>query len=330
MARSNTQLITPPVWQEGQPSRVDLPRQNNVRAYLLRLTGALKITGGTGAGKYLENGIWRLLRQIQVRVGGRDVMNFSGPFLFLYLYLFQAEARIQTEPESVAKDSSNPIDLWAELPLYLPHSVNPDEFGFPTSRLPNPELIPTYGRAVDLVKGSDGVPSLEGMAAQLYQVYHDDTTRAPGSYRPLLITQVDRAIVSTGPEPIQLSALVAGDEVRAVFIEALAGGANGTGHEYADDLVETVRFNMSGRAVREEVPFALIQQDNVVDYRLDTGIMPGVAVLDAAPTGQTGAGQMWTVEGHVSPTLDLKVNKLAGDCKVRVTVIYARGRLVQR
>lgn len=330
MARFNTQSIDAPRWAPLQPSRVELPRQNMVSAYLLRLTGILSIVGGTGVGKYIDNGIWRLLRHVQFRVAGRDAMSFTGAFLYLYLYLYGTEARVQTEPGAVAKDTDYPLELWADIPLSMMHSQNPDEFGAPTSILPSPEIVVTWGNGGDMVKGSDGDAVLKDMDVQLYEVSHDQTPRDPRSFRPLLISQYEREVNASGAVSLQLAELVAGDEIRAVFIEALGGGAAGTGYEYEDGLIETVRLKASGRAVRETVPFALVQQDNVVDYRLDTGIMPGLAVLDAAPTGQTGAGQLWTVEGHTTPTLELQVKKMAGDCKIRATVVYARGRLAAR
>lgn len=326
MARRNREAIDAPEFKQNQPARVELRRQNVVRAYLLTMLYDFAVTGGTGAGTIFEDAHARLLRFLQFKIGGRDLIAVSGQLLRLYQRVFGLREFVQLRPTTLAAGNENGRRAWWFLPLFMPHSFNEDQFAAPTSILPVMELVVTWGVASDMTQGENGALAISNPDVDLYEVFHDDPALPLASYDALRMVQYTREITQSGPVRIQLTELVPGDEIRAVFVELFGGGAAGADYEYNDAVATHLRLVVSGDEVRKRVPVEIIQQDNRVVYDLDQ-IITGLAVLDAAEDKSTATGQLWTVAGQTTPTLDVDAVKVAGDCKVVVTVVYVRGRL---
>lgn len=326
MATFNIESVDAPQYAPGRPSRVELRRQHVVRGYLLRLLYALRVTGGTGTGRIFDDAWARLVRHVSLKIGGRDVISVSGQFLALYNYIFGREEWPQLMPEGLDAGTQDGLLANLYIPLHMIGSNAADAFAMPSAILPVGELLVTWGDAEDLATGEDGLIEVVDAVPELYEEFHTDPAMAPQMYQGLRMSQYTREVSQSGPVKIQLSELEAGDEIRAVFVEALAGGSLGADYDYSDDVVQTVRLSVSGRPVRDRVPADLVQDQNVVDYRLPERRV-GLYVLDGAPQGDTSPGAMWTVQGRTTPTVEIDAVKADGECLVRVTTVYVRGRL---
>jgi hypothetical protein len=318
----------PPI-TAGNSDTVEIRRRNVLHSLLGNLRFDYTMTGGTGAGSIPADALFRLIKRIVVNTG-RDIQAYGGPFLYLYHVLFAPESFTQTPPTSVAAGANETDrEAWYEFPFSMDHSFAPEEFGLPTAdpRVVNPTFHIEWSPASELVVGNDGVVAVANTAFDLYERAYLEPRVPAGGFAPLLIKQKEVAITATGEVEVRLSHLLSrsdggpGHELRAVFIEAYSGGVSGADYVAADDVVDEIRFQLSGRTVQEQVAWRALQQINRKEYQL-AALQAGLAVIDAAADKKTGRGELFSVSGREEPVLTLDVTKQAGDNKVVITTIH--------
>lgn len=313
--------IKPPTFSEGAQTSEALRRENVVKMYLLRVVYDVVLTGGTGAGAPFADAAYRLLRSVQINVGG-TLIHANGHTLGKIVKLFFPALYPQTDPTDDSAGTETGREAYIPIPFFMPWSMDPDEFGFPSAQAQG-TILPTWANAAELfTTDADFTASeIQNAVVNLYEHYYIGAKRPPMSFSGLQIRRKELAVDSSGSPQLSLDHLRKGQELRAVILEGFAGGSGGQRYDYNDDVLAEIRLDLNGRDVVEATPFSVLQADNVVEYELSAR-ETGVAVaFDAATDKRTRFGDLPVVSSEEPPTLYLSTSKETGDCKVVATTI---------
>jgi len=326
MPRYGLERVKAPRFVAGGSDSVELRQRNVVAAWVLSVLYDWVVTGGTGVGTIRSDASAHLINKIVLSVNGSDVQVYDGPFLDVYTLMFMNQVFTQTVPTALAAATNQTArKALFLLPQQMGWSYTPEEFGMPSAGVNSPTLTIFWNSGRRLAIGSDGVITLPNATCELFERPYTDPMPPKGGFQPLLIKQISEDVVATGQLKLDLKQLVPGHELRAIFLQAYAGGAAGEDYAANDSVVTNVRFTLGGRAKIENVPFSVIQQLNKTNYGT-SALKVGLAVLDAAEDKRTARGELWTVTGQERPYLELDVVKQAGDNKVVITTVYTARR----
>ena len=313
----------------GQPKSVRLRQLAVVAGYLLVVKFRWRVEGGTGVGQIFADALDRFLQRVEIRAAGQTKQQYTGQTLAAMGRIFAHQTTwggrwTHVPPTSLADGTDQPDRVGRYfLPLQMPWSYTPEEYALPTAIVQDPQLVVALGNPSDLVTGEDGTPIIEDLDAELYEIPYLSIDRRPDEYLALEIQQTTADVLQSS-SAYQIKLPVGGmQEIRAVLVEAFAGGSAGSDYVYSDAVVEEARLSINGIDVFGRVPASEIRERNRQVYRLPEA-ETGILVFDAAEDLRTNAGELWAVSPRVEPYLDLKVNKAPGDCQLRVTVIGVR------
>lgn len=317
-----------PDYSPGQRRTVELRRRSVIAWYLLVVSWDHAVTGGSGAGAIYSDAVFRWIDRIELIVAGTARQVYSGQFLRILHKLLGQEEWPQTPPTSVAASASETgRRAYFALPLQMPHSFTPEEFGLPTQLAEDPTLAITWAQYGALFNELiDGVPAASNVSVELYEAPVLDPAIPAGSHHALEIRDTFIDITQSGTPRIELPHLAPGHELRAVIVEAFQGGTGGTDFEYSNSLISKMKLVINGKDVLDLVPFSVLQARNKVAYQLEA-IETGVVVIDAAEDKRTAAGELFIIAGTEKPYLEVNAAKQSGECRIRVTTISVSTRL---
>lgn len=316
--------IEAPDFSAGNKTSADLKKENIVSAYLLRALYDLTVSGGTGAGSPYADAAHRMasIIRLSAQVGGSTVpfVNVRGVTLGLIQELFLATAWPQNPPAEVESETG----LYSQIliPLFMPRSLDPDEFAFAAPFVSGPLIEVTTANAADLFSGEDGTPSFDaGAEWELYELPLLNAVKNPKLYQGMLINYTEHTI--TGDESdkeLRLPQLRIGDELVRVIVEAEADDAKN------DSIITKIGLTVNGREVMDKVATAIYQGRNVTEYNLSAA-KSGVVVFDFAEDQMTGKSQLETITAETGHNLTVDLSKQSGTNKVRITTMHVRGRI---
>lgn len=315
-----------PDYLAGRTSVAPLPTDIIGRSLLVRLTGDLVVTGGTGAGAVRADAVAKLIDAVEIKAGNQTLQSWFGSALMVAERYFEPAQTPQVLPADDTAGTTA-IDVQLRIPCYEPRSLTGDEKALALAVLPTPKLSITWGQPGDIfTDGTDntGVELQNASVEVSVQTLEDMVARGRSFALPLVYSYEVDVTQSAQGKAVVLDNILAGTEVRAIIIQAEATGADAGGYEGSDALLSLVRFKINSR---EEINAArsVLQGDDVRTYGLDAATA-GVVVLDAAKDERTerGASQLWTLAGREKPSVLLDLTKQAGDNRVRLTVIARR------
>lgn len=308
---------------------VDLRQRTVQAAYLLRMTGTVDVTGGTGAGSVPDDSLYRFIRRIALNAADFDFQSVSGRALYLEHAFMNLSPWPQTPIADLSASASNNIVANYLLPGQMLWSLSPDEFGIPTQLLDSPRMVLNLLDAEEMVTGNDGAFAFSsGPEFTLYEIpYLELQERGinPASFLGVRRKTVVKPVTQAGETQVVLSHLGAGHDLRAVIVNALEADADGK-YSPSDTLVEDVRGPVLGGVPKfETVPFEVLQDKNVSDYQL-AAVQSGAIVLDSAEDKRTDPGQMWKVPAvKEDPTIEFTAGTpSANGARVEVTTISVK------
>lgn len=315
--------IQAPDHSEGSVTSEALRRGNVVKQYILRTQYGTTIDDGSGAGAPFADAAYRLLRSVQINVGG-TLIHVNGHTIGKLVRLFYPALFPQADPTDDAAASETDLESLIPIPFFMPHSLDPNEFGFPSGKADG-SIITSWANAEELFDTDADFTgsSIDDPEVELYEHYYIGHGRDPMDFSGLQIRRQELAVDSSGSPQLDLSHLRNGQELRMVLLEAFAGGSGGIRHNYDDDVLTEVRLELNGEDVVEATPFSVLQADNVVDYDLSSRETGVVVAFDAATDMRTTFGSLPVIRGAEKPTLYLKTAKQTGDCKIVATTIAA-------
>jgi hypothetical protein len=292
-----------------------IPRVGVLHSLVIYLTATLTVTGGTGVGTIVSDGLFRFLKRFGINAAGAPMQSWDGRWLFLVSRLFFPTTYEQTPVASLAAGASNNIALTLEVPFFMPHSSSPDEFALPAQFAATPEMIADYGTAADLVTGADGALTLSGLALEVRRREIQGIPPSP-NYSALIARPYERTVDATSSDlEIDFQGIVPGMEIRAVLVRAEVDG------EYNDTVINRLALHVDDKPIYHSTAWNLVRNLNKVAYNLDSRLS-GVAVIDAAEDGQTGPRELYNVRTPTLPKIVCDVTKPgAGVAKIKVLVL---------
>ncbi len=317
-------------WTAGATIADTVRRRNVVSLYLARFKYGATVAGGTGAGAPYADAAFRLVNKAQVLVGGKPVQVFEGTDAAILEAFFNAQGkRVQVPiPDDTIGDKTG---LVTELPiiLFMPWSYTPDEYAMPTPILDAPSLqfdmLPDLKYLITTARDLTSVTLDAGATLDLYEQPLFDSGIAPQNHEALRIDRYSQAVTQTGKIVMTLDRLRVGDELRAAFIIARAGGASGYDYVLNDAVISDVRFLLNGLPRPETTEWAVLQNNNVADYGFASKFT-GAVVIDAGRDKRTHQGELFQVQTVEKPYFEINCTKQAGDNKVDLLLLYVRRR----
>jgi hypothetical protein len=316
MAKTRPSLTTTHEVKFGRrQTPIEIRTTHLLAGVFLRLTATFKVTGGSGAGTLLADGMYRLFQLIQFNTGGEPQMTWAGPTMRGMQQAWYPTNFEQKLPTSLAAGTTQAVELWLYIPFAQPHSYTSLDTALPTYVWPEqPPTITLDMAGVDvLASGNNGVITLENALIEVREDQLLDESLAP-QLRDYMETFTSEKVMGAAAarEKMYLPNLQPGHEVRAVIVETF--DANGL---YTNSVVTHLRMLVSGTDVQEREEVGVLQQIDKRAYNL-AALVPGFVFLDAAKDKGTELGELWYIAPGDRPYLEFACT---GACMIRLTIL---------
>lgn len=330
MSRTSLRRIDAPDFRAGGRTSVALRTDSLIRSYLLRITGNMTVTGGTGVGTIHPDAAFRLVPEVRIQAGGVAIVDTTGPTLGRLERLMEPTVTPQTVPDSLAAGAVEPFDVAIAIPLAFMHSFTPEFHALPSWALPALQLTVGFANPADLAYGNDGQLGFTNVAVELYEEVQEGSPKNARMYAPVqTITNEVPVVANVSDGKVRLEQIspIGGSkmEIRGIMVEAFDNAASD--YLRTNGILNEVGFYLDNREVFEKIPAGLIQRRNAKTYGL-TGTELGVYLLDAAEDKKTGQGDLWTQDrANAVPYLSYDATYPGTPSILRVTTLGVAGRI---
>jgi len=322
-----------PAFSAGNETSEPIRQLHTLSELLVRVSGTITITGGTGAGSWHADAAYRILRLLKVDYDGETRVNLNGPDCLLLDTLFEPQVRVITFPSSLAAAAYS-FDVVYRIPFHMLGARQEQKHGFalPTRLVDAPMLKITGGNAGDLTYGSTDYTTIVFTTANVEvfeRVMDGIPTPVRGTYSPLLIGQSTvRYVASLSEEVHELPGMAAGRELRALIATAHQYGSGDVDYRRVDSVLTKLGLHVPGSDNLPPVDTTVIQRLNALVYNRSS-VITGAYVLDPAENRNVGPHELWTVTRGQRPNVkfDATYNGSNGDHLLRFMTLSTAGRV---
>lgn len=327
MPRIGRERGRPLEYSAGRRTSEQLNQRNIVTRYIVRVTGTLVVTGGTGAGTVREDAPGRILAALRILGSSQTIQSWTGRTLWLVQRLFGAAELPQVLPADDIAGSTE-IDIRLAVPMHMLRSLTPNQTAFPTAAVASPRIDTDWAPLTEIFDGGDATgvrldnPRVEIYEDKLLGLPAD--ARGPGRFERPFVYSMERAVnAAVTGSLFDMDVVVPGSRLRMLIIEAFAGGAGGGGFDPSDDVLTELSLRLNGVEEYSGIPFSEIQAANKAEYGL-AAVQTGVGIIDFAEDMYTAGDALPRVEGLQRPQLVYDATPGAGESKFRVTAVTVR------
>lgn len=266
---------------------INIPRRGAKQYLICRLAGRLDVSGGTTDGTVHPEGPYSLIRQLQVIVDGKALLDLDGRFWRGFNQVMQSREPQTTNVQ--ASVGNHTFEGFLIIPFHSERSVKPFETAFPSTALVRSDfrVRVQWGDTTSLVAGGDR-SEVFGIAPTI-EVFEKFNLRPNPIFKSVQrFRQMPFPSVAVGENRF---ALPEATTIRSVMVRADAGSGGHTADVAQDGIIRDITLESSaGVGNFDDVTDAVIREEtrHLISWPGAVALRDGYHHMEFAENGRLG------------------------------------------